>query len=146
MGRPVLPGRVHATGSVLLPCSPLSVREARVLVRGALDGSGLPADVVDDTVLVVSELVSNALRHARPLPGGTIGLDWAPAAERVEVRVTDGGGDALPAARRPVGSALGGRGLAMVDAVSSRWGVDVGASRVSVWAVLGEDAGRTAFH
>ena len=125
----------------MLPCSTRSVREARTLVRTDLATSALPQDVVDDALLVVSELVSNSLRHARGLPGDRIGLAWWRQDRSVTVEVTDGGGSSFPAARPPVTSAIGGRGLAMVAAVSADWGVDRSSAETTVWAVVGDPDG-----
>ena len=125
----------------MLPCSTRSVREARTLVRTDLAGTALPQDVVDDALLVVSELVSNSLRHARGLPGDRIGLAWWCQDQSVTVKVTDGGGSSFPTARLPTTSAIGGRGLAMVAAVSADWGVDRSPAETSVWAVVGDTDG-----
>lgn len=126
----------------MLPCSTRSVREARTLVRTDLAASALPEAVVDDALLVVSELISNSLRHARGLPGDRIGLAWWCQERRVTIEVTDGGGPSFPTAGPPATSAIGGRGLAMVAAVSADWGVDRSPAETTVWAVVGSpDAG-----
>ncbi len=100
---------------------PYSV-EAPGLARDAL---ALLADRLasraDDARLLASELVTNAVRHGRPLPrGGGIELlvEGGDRAERVTV--TDGGGPAPPAVQ-PAGKP-GGRGLRIVDALAARWG------------------------
>lgn len=103
----------------------------------------VPAVLLADTVAVVAELLGNAVRHARPLPGGVIRLSWRVggmdgAAAYVRVRVTDGGSTATPQ-RRAVGpESVDGRGLAIVAALSTSWGVDRdGDVQQSVWAVVG---------
>jgi len=65
-------GRVVATAaggtcSADFPSAPSSVPAARHLVRDDLVQQGLPVRMVEDCLLVVSELVANAIRHARPL-------------------------------------------------------------------------------
>ena len=125
---------------VVVPHHARGARAARHRLTTELAGT-VPADLLDDVVAVAGELVVNAVRHARPLPGGVIRVDWGvTAAGMVEVRVTDGGGQVRPS-RRPAGpEALDGRGLQIVSALSDRWGVDQGGLGQSVWAELGERA------
>ena len=125
---------------VVVPHHARGARAARHRLATELAGT-VPADLLDDVVAVAGELVVNAVRHARPLPGGVIRVDWGvTAAGMVEVRVTDGGGQVRPS-RRPAGpEALDGRGLQIVSALADRWGVDQGGQGQSVWAELGERA------
>lgn len=140
MARPATSGRALATRSLLLPRTPRCVRDARAHVREDLAATALPDGAIEDVLLVVSELVSNSLRHARPLPGDdAVALRWDCDEASVVVRVTDGGGPTFPRARPPATSALGGRGLAMVAAVSADWGVERAAGQVTVWAVVAAD-------
>jgi anti-sigma regulatory factor (Ser/Thr protein kinase) len=109
----------------------------RALVR-ELERRGAPEPVVDDAVLVVSELVGNALRHGAPLPDGGVRVSWWVAGGAVHLEVCDGGpglpgdaGEVRPGARLrdpdaggllvPLGDE-GGRGLPIVDLLSARWG------------------------
>ena len=64
-------------GTVLLPCAPASVAVARQRLAAELTAAGIFDGAVGDAVLVVSELLSNAIRHARPLPGANLQLAWA---------------------------------------------------------------------
>ena len=52
-------------------------------------------EIVDDAVLVLSEVMSNALRHARPVGSGKVKVAWDVRAGAVEIEVTDGGGATL---------------------------------------------------
>lgn len=89
---------------------------------------------VEDAKLLVSELVTNAVRH--PSQVGQIGLEVGVAARRVRVEVSDpGGGFSRPPANPPPTDATGGRGLLIVDRLASRWGVTPGA-RTRVWFEL----------
>lgn len=124
---------VPTTGLVRLPCDPASVSWARSQFVAEF-GQYLPARLCDDAVLILSELLSNALRHATPLPDGTLRVSWRFDPMGVELAVTDGGSSTRPQPRSPSLSALGGRGLAIVGALSTEWGIrdeDVG---VTVWA------------
>jgi len=125
---------------VVVPHHARGARAARHRLTTDLAGT-VPTELLDDVVAVAGELVINAVRHARPLPGGVIRVDWGvDAAGMVEVRVTDGGGQLRPS-RRPAGpDALDGRGLQIVSALADRWGVDQDGQGQSVWAELGERA------
>jgi serine/threonine-protein kinase RsbW len=93
--------------------------------------------VVDETEIVLSELVSNAVRHAKPLPDGTIRVNWTVRGGVVEVEVTDGGGPTTP---RPAPRSLwspNGRGLRIVRSLAHEWGVFEDRSGRTVWVSLG---------
>ena len=128
---------MNASGVVLLPHAPASVAAARWQLGSDLREAGIVPPAIGDAVLVVSELLSNAIVHARPLPGAQVQVAWALAAGSVEVAVSDGGSVTRPRpVRRPL-SSIGGRGLAIVEHLSWRWGVrtsDLGTT--TVWAVL----------
>lgn len=99
------------------------------------------ADLLSDAVYVVGELVGNAVQHAAPLPGGVIRVAWSlltdpTGAVALQVRVTDGGSAGEPQPRPASSEALDGRGLAIVAALASRWGVERDGLGQSVWAEL----------
>jgi two-component sensor histidine kinase len=88
-----------------------------------------------DVVAVAVELVGNAIRHAAPLPGGVVRVAWRLLSNgHVHVRVTDGGADTPPVPRFATPDDADGRGLAIVDALSQRWGVERDGMGQSVWA------------
>lgn len=120
----------------MLPHAPSSVAVARRRLSSELLASGVFESVVDDASVILSELLSNALRHARPLPCGRIRVTWTHHGERLEVAVSDGG--AMTEPRRGPGtlSSLGGRGLGIVEALSAGWGVRHEDGVTTVWAVL----------
>ena len=130
------PHRVALTSTVLVPFAAASVADARHAMAADLEGQGVPPAAVDDAVLVLSELLSNALRHARPLPSGRVRVRWCQTRNGVEVEVTDGGSTTRPCAAIASMSATGGRGLAIVAEVVHDWGVRDGANRNTVWAVV----------
>jgi anti-sigma regulatory factor (Ser/Thr protein kinase) len=131
-------GASQVTGSsaVLLPYRPASVGTARWRLTAELRHAGVFSGAVGDAALVVSELMSNAIRHARPLRGALVEVTWALNGGSVEITVSDGGGATRPRAATPSLSSLGGRGLAIVEHLSCRWGVSADDSRTTVWAVL----------
>lgn len=113
-----------------------SVRAARERLRKEL-GNRCPASRMEDARLVVSELVANALRHARPLDDHTIAVGWSVRPDVLRLSVTDGGSpSSVPAPRRPGDLATGGRGLKIVQSLVQRWGVESQESTTTVWAEL----------
>lgn len=136
--------------SVLLPHASSSVATARQCLRTELRSLGVARSQADDAVLVLSELLSNALRHAMPLPPpyppDSVQVSWTMVRASadadpsqgnwVEVAVSDGGGESLPRLTRPSLSALGGRGLDIVQRVAARWGTEVEEATTTVWALI----------
>lgn len=121
-----------------LPHTAASVSVARRHLSRELLAWGVSDDVVDDAAVVVSELLSNALRHARPLPGDVpqVKAAWTRIGDTVEVAVTDGGAVTEPRNRPPALSSLGGRGLGIVETLSQSWGTRREESSSTVWALL----------
>lgn len=122
---------------------PAGVGEARHRMREQLRISGVSESVVDDAVLILSELLSNACRHGRPLGARDVGDGEIRAAWRVDkagrltVEVTDGGGPTRPIPATPSVTAHGGRGLNIISALAQDWGVrDGAAGEVTVWVVV----------
>ena len=121
---------------VLLPHAPASVGLARRRLGTDLRAHGVPESEVCDATLVLSELLSNAIRHARPLPGAQVQVSWTLDGGTLELAVSDGGGPTHPRSARPSLSSLGGRGLSIVDHLSRSWGVRSDDQGTTVWAVL----------
>ncbi len=116
-----------------LPRSAEAPAQARSTVtRWLMDA--LDPVCVEDVKLLVSELVTNAVRH--PRGAGRIVLELAIAAGHVRVEVSDpGSGFTKPKVDAPPPDAPGGRGLLIVDRVASRWGVTPG-RHTRVWFEL----------
>jgi anti-sigma regulatory factor (Ser/Thr protein kinase) len=114
--------------TVELAPKPASVRSARVFTAGVLGDDGVEASAIELAVLLVSELVTNAATHARSVIRLTVHVDshWV----RVEV---EDEGRGQPVLRLPAQSALRGRGLAVVDRLSTDWGTDHHDSGKVVW-------------
>lgn len=119
---------------------PSSVPAARHLLHADLVSRRLPRHLIQDCLLVVSELVANAIRHARAFPSkdgtGRIRLGWSVAREQVWIGVTDAGGYDRPHVERASAVDTHGRGLAIVDAIAHEWGVTRTGSEVTVYAVV----------
>lgn len=96
---------------------------ARATVSSWLDGAD--RGVREDIKLLVSELVTNAVRHAQR--DGHIDLSLEYVRNRVRIEVSDPGeGFSKPKVGTPAPDAIGGRGLLIVDRLASRWGVTPG--------------------
>jgi anti-sigma regulatory factor (Ser/Thr protein kinase) len=107
---------------------PRSASKARAFVREHLIAHGLEK-LVDDVGLVVSELATNAVRHA----GTPFTVFLTGAKNSVEVGVEDGS-SGIPEQVTSGPLALGGRGLDIVDQVSRDWGVRARQGTKAVWA------------
>ena len=118
-----------------LSADPARLTGVRRRVRDQLRAWGRP-DLADAAALCVTELLTNAIRHASPLSGRWLQVTWDLEDESVEIAVSDGGSTTLPRASRPALSALGGRGLAIVETLSQRWGVRSAGRGNTVWAIL----------
>jgi anti-sigma regulatory factor (Ser/Thr protein kinase) len=103
------------------------VAQVRAFVRDALAGT-VDEDVLDTIVMLTSEVVTNAILHAKT--PSVVRLRRHPDVVRVEV--TDGSA-ALPERRMFDFASASGRGLAIVEAVAVRWGTDRAASSKTVW-------------
>ena len=120
------------------------VRLARHAVADQLTAAGLSGAIRDDAVLVLSELVSNAIKHAAPLPSGQITVTWRLEGDVLHLEATDGGATTRPQAAEAARSSLGGRGLAIVRVLCRHWGFTEGDGSVTVWAELPTTGDRTA--
>ncbi|WP_190121313.1 ATP-binding protein [Streptomyces inusitatus] len=148
----VVAQEVPTSSSMAVPHGPAGVGQARHRMRGDLRRGGVPESVVDDAVLILSELLSNAYRHGRPLGHVEVGEGDVRAAWRVDmtgrltVEVTDGGGPTRPVPATPSVTARGGRGLNIITALAREWGVrDNAAGEVTVWAIVREGQRRDDF-
>jgi anti-sigma regulatory factor (Ser/Thr protein kinase) len=112
---------------------PFDVTSVGAARRFAADALGdAPADVVDGVALMVSELATNSIRHAKT--GFHLTVTSAP--ESVRVEVTDAGAG-VPTVRSPGPTDPTGRGLKIVEAFSDEWGVEYGSPRnKTVWFTL----------
>ncbi len=120
--------------TVRLPAVPSSAALVRHHIADDLTRLSVAPSVIDDVVLVATELVSNAIRHADPLPGGQVTVTWEVDTRGVTVRVTDGGAPSQPVVQHPTSRDTSGRGLALVEALATSWGIEDAAGTTTVWA------------
>lgn len=110
--------------------------EAPGKARHALEADELPEELLDDAKLLVSELVTNCIRHARLHPGQWIGVRARPTPDGMRLEVCDPG-PGFPAPFPRSLHPFGGRGLPIVERVASRWGAGRTCSgRWEVWLEL----------
>jgi len=135
-----MPGQLTCLGAVApggtiaarLAAVPESVGEARGLTAAACARWRIPIKVSGRIQVVVSELVSNSVQHARtPLE-----LVLRRTSSYVHVTVSDG--DKRPARLREPRDPLqpGGRGLVLVEAFAAAWGCHPHAGGKSTWATI----------
>ncbi|MEV8056374.1 ATP-binding protein [Streptomyces antimycoticus] len=144
----VVARQVPTSSTMAVPHGPAGVRAARQRMRVDLGRTGVSDSVIDDAVLILSELLSNAWRHGRPWRsghgGGTVRAAWSVGEDdRLTVEVTDGGGPTRPLPANPSVTARGGRGLNIIMSLAEEWGVRDGVGEVTVWALLPPDGDLT---
>ena len=121
---------------VVVPHHARGAHVARHRLADELDAL-ITADRLDDAIAIAAELVGNAVRHGAPLPGDVIRVAWRLLADgTVEIRVTDGGSPAGPQLRVADPESVDGRGLTIVSALSTGWGVERDGLGQCVWATL----------
>ncbi len=90
----------------------------------------VPPELVEDALLVVSELVANVVRHAGTV--STLELELGKGGTALRVALADGSSNA-PRLKRVHPSAEDGRGMAILAALSDRWGIELHTGGKRVW-------------
>ena len=115
-----------------LPSDARASHHARTAMRSIAAGMRC----FDDVLLATSELTANALQHG----GGAPHLTTARTDDTIVVALTDHRPEALPVVLPMRGTvASSGRGMAIVEAISSHWGITVYHDRKVVWCELSAD-------
>ena len=126
--------------SIELSSTPKSLGVARAFVASTLEQWNCE-DRDQVLALLVSELVSNAVRHA----GGSVSLEAIRRKDQVMIRVRDSS-PAAEVVRRSNPGRAGGHGLQIVHTLASRWGVERHATYKVVWFEAPICAGDSALH
>jgi anti-sigma regulatory factor (Ser/Thr protein kinase) len=114
--------------SMRVPRDRSAAAQARHFVRDTLGEWGIDGDVLDDCQLLVSELVTNSILHARS--DAVVSLERS--AESLRVSVCDA--SSVAPERRECGPGdIAGRGLLLVERLAQRWGVVADGGGKCVW-------------
>jgi anti-sigma regulatory factor (Ser/Thr protein kinase) len=116
--------------TLALPAEPGSAARARRAIEREL-ASTCPPELVDIASLLATELVTNAVRHARTAM--RFGVQCVDGKVRIEV---EDGSPALPVRREPTTTAVDGRGLLLVDRLAATWGFEHRPHGKVVWLEL----------
>lgn len=127
--------------SLDLPFSPESARVARGALHAWFDSVEVCDETREDARLLISELVGNSVRHARPLDDEVLRVEWRVEADgaprsTLAIKVTDGGAATAPAVVAADQGDVCGRGLAIVEHLAHRWWVEGGDRGVTVVAEI----------
>lgn len=114
-----------------LRADPSAARRTRSWLREQFATFSLPTQVRQTLELLTTELVTNAVRHG----GEPIEVRLRHLEGSVRVSVSDGGGG-RPLVRHVPPTATGGRGVALVDTLAHRWGLDPAGAGKTVWFEL----------
>ena len=115
---------LHGPVSMSIPFAAESAGRVRDALQVWLDHRGSAPRIVEDARLIATELVGNAVRHASPLRNGTVLVRWQEEGSALALSVCDGGGATQPEKVDAAPDGVNGRGLKIVDALSSKWWVD----------------------
>jgi anti-sigma regulatory factor (Ser/Thr protein kinase) len=135
-GTPRAP-RMH---SYVHQADPEGLADARAALRQALEGWELP-ELADDVEVAAGELLVNVLLHTEG--GAVMTLEVLPEpVRRVRLTVQDRS-SVWPRRRSPGEAATSGRGLLMIDALATHWGVEPRGDGKAVWCEFGAAAERS---
>lgn len=128
---------VKSHDTIRLALVPSTPGIARTRLAGFLTMHRASSSVIDDALIVISEMIANAVSHGKPGKDGTIEIAWSIDGTLLELSVTDAGeGGSL----KPVdfdADSLSGRGLAIIARVADRWWVEMSkGTRVKAELVL----------
>ena len=112
--------------TIRLPFALSTASIARTKLAGFLTVQRVEAAVIDDALIVLGEMLANALCHGCPTSDDTIEITWAINGDLLELSVFDAGVGG--ASLKPIDfdeDSLSGRGLSIINRVADRWWVDM---------------------
>ena len=116
---------VHSREVVRLPFESSTPGIARTKLAAFLTLNRTNLKDIDNALIVLSEMIANAVSHGTPDADGTMEIGWSIDSGRLELSVRDAGrgGNLTP---RPFDEdSLNGRGLSIIGRVADRWSVDL---------------------
>lgn len=119
-------------GAMLVRHAPTSAAAVRQRLGADLAEAGVDSARIDEVLLVVSELLVNAIRHVR---FGQLDVSWSIGDGNVLVSVADDS-RREPEPREALPHETSGRGIAIVRALSTDWGVEPTPTGKRVWATV----------
>ena len=114
-----------AHDTVRLPFAPSTPGVVRTRLAGFLTVHRASNEVIDDALIVISEMIANAVSHGKPGDDGTIEISWSIKNSLLELSVLDGGEGGSLAPIDFDEDSLSGRGLSIISRVADRWWVDM---------------------
>ena len=111
--------------TVRLPYEPATPGIARTRLAAFLTRQRASNEVIDDALIVISEMIANAVSHGVPAEDGAIEISWSINGDLLELSVLDGG---VGGHLKPIDfdeDSLSGRGLSIINRVADRWWVDM---------------------
>ena len=99
------------TQKIRLPFEPSTPNMVRTKLAGYLTVNRAPSNVIDNALIVVSEMIANAVSHGVPTDDGMLEISWNLKPELLELCAFDD-------------DSLSGRGLSIIKKVADRWWVD----------------------
>jgi serine/threonine-protein kinase RsbW len=118
-------GVMKAHDTIRLPFAASTPGIARTRLAAFLTVNRASNEVIDDALIVISEMIANAVSHGVPTSDGTIEISWAINGTLLELSVYDAG---KGASLKPIDfdeDSLSGRGLSIINRVADRWWVDM---------------------
>lgn len=111
--------------TIKLPFALSTASIARTKLAGFLTVQRVDSSVIDDALIVLGEMLANALSHGVPTSDDTIEITWAINGDLLELSVYDAG---TGASLKPIDfdeDSLSGRGLSIISRIADRWWVDM---------------------
>jgi serine/threonine-protein kinase RsbW len=111
--------------TIRLPFAASTPGIARTRLAAFLTMQRASNSVIDDALIVISEMIANAVSHGVPTTDGTIEISWSINQDLLELSVLDAGEGA---SLKPIDfdeDSLSGRGLSIINRVADRWWVDM---------------------
>lgn len=116
---------VHRRDVVRLPFESSTPGIARTKLAAFLTLNRVDLSVIDNALIVLSEMIANAVSHGAPDTDGTMEICWSIDRGMLELSVRDSGRGTDLSPRPFDEDSLGGRGLSIISRVADRWSVDL---------------------